>query len=425
MALSLQLFYVPPGARGPVAELRLTAIYRILHLPYLTFTVSFFVLSPNRLSRTSNRPRTKRIRMNERPETKPRRGRFTPVSVIFMLIGLLLLAYFIRRAGVEQIIEGIRRLGAGFLLVFAISGVRLVVRSLAWTRCCEEPYRLRFRDAMKARLMGDALGNLVPLGTVIVSEPSKAVLLRDRVPLVAGLGSLAIENLFYSLSVSLFIFCGTAALLLAFPLPRALRYGSIGALIGVAVVIAAAFVIIRRQWKFLSRALEYLYGRGVGRSFLEERRGRVSAVEDRIYGFYARHRSRFLSIMLLEACFHLAGILEAYVALYFISVGVAPTLFKAFVLESVNRVITVVFKFMPFRAGVGEGSTKWTASLLGFSGASGVTLEIVRKARDLCWTGIGFLLLLRRGLSARALSAETEQAVAEINKAAAPLPANE
>ncbi|HEV7858927.1 MAG TPA: lysylphosphatidylglycerol synthase domain-containing protein [Pyrinomonadaceae bacterium] len=354
--------------------------------------------------------------MNESFETKDKRGRFTPVSIIFAVLGALLFAYFIKRAGVEQIFEGMKRLGAGFLLVFAISCVRLVVRALAWTRCCEAPHQLRFTDAAKARVMGDALGNLVPLGTVIVSEPSKAVLVRDRIPLMAALSSLAIENLFYSLSVALFIFCGTASLLLAFPLPKPLRYGSIGALVAVAVIIPAAFFVIRKQWKFASGALEYLYRRGVWKNVLEERRERVRHVEDRIYGFYARHRSRFLSIMLLEACFHLAGILEAYSVLYFISIGIAPTLFNAFVLESVNRVITVVFKFMPFRAGVGEGSTEWTATLLGFGKGIGTTLEIVRKARDLCWTALGFLLLLRRGLSARAVSIETARAVADVNK---------
>jgi hypothetical protein len=349
-------------------------------------------------------------------KAKDKQKRFTPFSIIFAVLGLLLFAYFIKRAGVEQIFEGMKRLGAGFLLVFLISCVRLTVRALAWTRCCEAPYQLRFMDAAKARVMGDALGNLVPLGTVIVSEPSKAVLVRDRIPLMAALSSLAIENLFYSLSVALFIFCGTASLLLAFPLPKPLRYGSIAALIAVAVIIPLAFLVIRKEWKFASGALEYLYRRGMWKKTLEGRRERVRNVEDRVYGFYARNRSRFLSIMLLEACFHLAGILEAYVVLHFISVGIAPTLFKAFVLESVNRVITVVFKFMPFRVGVGEGSTKWTANLLGFAGVSGVTLEIVRKARDLCWTALGFLLLVRRGLSARAVSAETAKAIAEVKQ---------
>ena len=87
-----------------------------------------------------------------------------------------------------------------------------IVRALAWTRCIERPYQLRFRDAFAARLMGDALGNLIPFLSVAVSEPSKAVFVKHRVPLLVGLSALAIENIFYALSVAIFIFSGTATL---------------------------------------------------------------------------------------------------------------------------------------------------------------------------------------------------------------------
>ena len=57
--------------------------------------------------------------------------------------------------------------------------------------------------------MGDALGNIIPLVSAEVSEPSKAVLVKDRIPLMVGLSALAIENIFYALSVALFIFSGS------------------------------------------------------------------------------------------------------------------------------------------------------------------------------------------------------------------------
>mgnify|MGYP003694449997 CR=1 FL=1 len=44
------------------------------------------------------------------------------------------------------------------------------------------------------------------------------------------ISALAIENVFYALSVALFISAGALALLLSFPLPKVLRYVSIGAL---------------------------------------------------------------------------------------------------------------------------------------------------------------------------------------------------
>ena len=330
------------------------------------------------------------------------------------MLGLLLFAYFVKKAGVADIMEGIRRLGTGFLLVLAISGIRPVVRSLAWTRCLEGPHHLRFRDAYRAYLIGDAMGTLLPLG-IIVSEPAKAALVKDRVPLMAGLSALAVENLFYSLSVALFIFCGTAALLLSFQLPKPLRMASIGALVIILLIIPLAYFVIRKQWKFMSGALEYLYGRGLGRRVLETRRERVRTIEDRIYGFYTRNHSRFLPILLLESCFHLAGVAEIYITLYFIS-DVPPTLLTAFVLESVNRVINVIFKFVPMRMGVDEAGTGKFTEVFKLGTASGVTLAIIRKARVIFWTALGVALLVRRGLSLRAVAENAEEAVAtELN----------
>src|SRR5918911_492222 len=164
-------------------------------------------------------------------DERSRRSRFAPLGIIFGLVGLLLFAYFVRRAGIGEIIAGIQRLGAGFILILTISSSRYIVRALAWMRCVERPYSLPFRDAFAARLMGDALGNIIPFVSVSVSEPSKAVFVKDRVPLMVGLSALAIENIFYALSVALFVFAGTATLLLTFPLPKALRYATIGALL--------------------------------------------------------------------------------------------------------------------------------------------------------------------------------------------------
>ena len=324
-------------------------------------------------------------------------------GIIFALLGLLLFAYFVRKAGVSEIIVGIKRLGFGFLLILAISAVRQTARSLAWTRCFESPHSLRFRDAFAARVMGDALGNIIPLASVAVSEPSKAAFVTDRVPLMASLAALALENIFYSLSVVLLVFSGTAALLLSFSLPKPLRYASLGALALMLVIAPLGFFIIRRQLKFLSGPMSFLSGLGVARAWLTEKgipRGR--SLEDRIYGFYSRNGNRLFSIFLLEVCFHLAGIAEIYVTLSFISF-VPPTLLTAFILESVNRVINVVFKFVPLRTGIDEAGTGMLSKVLGFTTAIGVTLAIVRKSRDIFWTAVGMGLIVRRGFSLRKL----------------------
>lgn len=333
------------------------------------------------------------------------RRRFAPLGIIFGLLGLLLFAYFVSRAGVGEIFANIQRLGAGFLLILAISSTRYIVRALAWTRCVERPHHLPFRDAVAARLMGDALGNIVPFASVAVSEPSKAVFVKDRLPLLVGLSALAIENIFYALSVALFIGAGTATLLLSFHLPKALRYASIVALVTTLIIIPAGYLLLRSQKKFLSGTLRFFGRLGVAPNLVAKIVPRAQMLEERVYGFYKRNRGSFLSIFALDMCFHLAGIVEIYTTLSFIS-PVAPTLRQAFILESVNRIINVAFKFIPLRAGVDEGGTGQVSKVLGFARGIGETLAIIRKGRDIFWSAIGLVLIWRKGLSLRNLASD-------------------
>ncbi|HVF51637.1 MAG TPA: lysylphosphatidylglycerol synthase transmembrane domain-containing protein [Pyrinomonadaceae bacterium] len=345
--------------------------------------------------------------MSQQTKARSATKRFAPAGAVFAVLGCALFVYFVRKAGVGEVWEYMRRLGWGFLIILALSGFRFVVRSSAWMLCFEAPYGLRFRDAFRAYLIGDAAGNIVPLG-IVVSEPAKAALVRDRVPLVAGLSAIAIENIFYSLSVALFVFSGAVALLLSFPLSKTLRWTSLGILGGVAVIVPVVFLVLRMQWRILSGMLAALSARGIGRRVLAGRGERVRALEDRVYGFYERNRARFLPILLLEASFHLAGVAEAYVTLYFIF-GSPPSILNAFVLESVNRVINVVFKFVPMRVGIDEAGTGMLAKALQLGTATGVTLAIVRKARMLFWTAVGVALLVARGLSLNAVTGEIEE----------------
>lgn len=339
--------------------------------------------------------------MFDEPQKMPKHSRrFAPLGILFGLLGLLLFVYFVQRAGLREIVSGIKRLGLGFLLVLAISSIRHIVRSLAWVTCIESPYRLRFRDAFVARLIGDALGNLIPLAGFAASEPSKAIFVRDRLPLVIALSGLAIENIFYTLSVALFIFAGTGTLLLTYSLPKALRYASAVTLVIALLVILLLYFLVHSQIRFITETLRFLASRGIGRKWMVTALPRAQTLEDRIYGFYERSQKIFVTILALEIVFHLAGVAEIYTTLSFVS-PIRPTLITAFILESVNRVINVTFKFIPLRTGVDEAGTGMLSKIVGFTTATGVTLAIIRKSRDIFWAGVGVVLLFKKGLSIR------------------------
>ena len=232
---------------------------------------------------------------------------------------------------------------------------------------------------------------------------------------MVGLSALAIENILYGLSVALFIFAGTATLLLSFSLPKPLRYASIGALITVLIIVPLGFLLIKSQARFLSRAIRFLSSRGVARSFMSRILPRAETLEERVYGFYERNQGGLLPIFGLELAFHLAGVVEIYTTLLFIS-PLAPTWRQAFILESVNRIINVVFKFMPFRVGVDEGGTEQISKVLGFVKATGVTLAIVRKGRDIFWSMVGVALLVKKGFSLSTVGEETSESLSSASK---------
>src|SRR6185436_7945574 len=96
-----------------------------------------------------------------------------------------------------------------------------------------------------------------------------------------------------------------------------------------------------------SAICEKIYDKGYFRKFLENGRLHVRLFENLIYGFYRQYPRRFLPIILAEIVFHLLGIFEVWFILNRIDDAI-PELFSAFLLESASRLLTVVFKLVPF-----------------------------------------------------------------------------
>ena len=104
---------------------------------------------------------------------------------------------------------------------------------------------------------------------------------------------------------------------------------------------------------------------------------------------------------MLETAYHLLGIFEVWFILTRIA---SADLLASFLLESVSRLITIVFKLIPFVIGVDEAGAQFVAETVAIAGGIGVTLAVIRKGRILFWTAVGLLLIVKRGLSVRAIS---------------------
>jgi hypothetical protein len=343
------------------------------------------------------------------PELKPQQlspkhiTRLKIAGLLLTLGGMALFAYFVYSVGVQEILTGIGNIGfLGFGIIVFTYFLRICARAAAWRLCVYEPYYLRFKDTLAAVIIGEATSSLIPLG-IIVSGTTKAVAVRKRVPLVVGLSSVATENLFYSLVTSSFLLVGAFVFLRSFDLPDAWRITIDVLIVGIAAVVIFLILLVLRQWHFASELCETLYERGIGRRILENGRLDVRLFENLIYGFYRRYPNRFLPVCFFETVFHLLGIFEGWYILSRIS-DAYPTLLTSFLLESVSRMITIVFKLIPFVIGVDEAGAQYITDTLAIGAGIGVTLAIIRKGRVLFWTAIGLLLIVKRGLSFKDLA---------------------
>jgi Lysylphosphatidylglycerol synthase TM region len=325
--------------------------------------------------------------------------RFNLTGLITAAGGLALLAWIVAYVGVAQIAADFRQVGWGLIAIIAIGGVRFLMRALAWRLCLDPPHRLAVSDAFSAVICGDTIGNLTPLGP-LVGEPAKAAFVRGRVALAPAVTALAIENVLYTLSAAAMIAAGMVALLFRFELPAAIRGVGEIAIAGTIVLFAVALWLLWRQPALISRALGFVPRAG-GTSTLRRHAARVRDLEEQIYTFASRHRGAMPAIALVEGSFHVFGVAEIYLTLWLLS-GAPPSLLTAFILETTNRLITVVFKFVPLRLGVDEAGTALFTQVLGLGANIGVMLGIVRKARVLAWTIAGGILLTREGLVPRA-----------------------
>ena len=253
-------------------------------------------------------------------------------------------------------------------------------------------------NAFAAVICGDTIGNLTPLGP-LVGEPAKAALVRGRVPLGPAVTALAIENVLYTLSAAAMIAAGMIALLVRFTLPSAIRGIGEATIAATIVLFAAALGLLWRQPALVSRILRFA-------PRLARHADRVRALEAEIYTFASRHRRTLPLLAAAEVGFHALGVAEAYLTLWLINWPVPPALLTAFILETTNRLITVVFKFVPLRLGVDEAATAFlTQQILGLGARSGLSTALVRKVRVLFWAVAGGLVLVRRGLGTGTLRA--------------------
>jgi hypothetical protein len=307
-----------------------------------------------------------------------RRRLFVPIAAA--LIGIPLFIYAVRDAGWSNVVDGVRSVGWWMLAILALSGLRFVLRASAWRLCMSPNHQFSFGQAFAAFLSGDAVGNVTPLG-LFASEPTKVFLIRHRLATREAAASLAVDFVIYSTSAVAMIALGLALLLAHENLS-----------LGRQEIVVATLAVLGFGIFYVLRTMG-----GASTVAQEERpgwRGQLAAFRQSVRSFSAGHPTRLWQIFGLNLLFHVVAVVEVYLTLTLVlPEGETLTIVRAIMFGALDRVVIIVFKFIPWRIGVDEVFSGGMAAFLGWPATVGVVLALIKKVRSLFWVAVGLLLI--------------------------------
>ncbi|MBC7909624.1 MAG: flippase-like domain-containing protein [Pyrinomonadaceae bacterium] len=316
------------------------------------------------------------------------------LQAIAFILGLALLVYVVNRVGLQPIFDALARIGTGFFIILAISGLRHVFRTMAMSFSIAPEHRdFGFRHAFAVRLGGEAISFLTFTGPLL-GEATKVAMLRRRVPLAHGVPALVVDNLLYNLSVGVFILSGACVMLLSYDLPPLVSYTLLVIAASAFLGLLAAMFAASRRVMLLTWMIDRLGRFGFHPKALVSRRDQVYDLESNVYDFYTHRRGAFFAMIAMNFLAHAGSVLEVYLTLRML--GLKSGVQAAYVIESLTKVINFVFGFVPGTIGVYEGGTEVVLQTLGYVASTGFVLALVRKAGIVFWTAIGLVILAWR-----------------------------
>lgn len=319
------------------------------------------------------------------------RPRPTPRVVLRYVLGATgsaFLIFLVVHAGPRALLENLRVVGWGLLLVIGLAGLSHMLKAWAWRLTLPSEAHYPFSRMFGLRLVSEAIGQLGFPG-VVAGEATRVALLGSETPLASRILSVTLDRGLFIACGAVVTVCGIAAGLLFLSLSNAFRtYTALFAISFLGVVFAGALAV-RNGWPVLSAP-----ARALGRvpwigGWVQSKESLVSSVEEKLLQFHRDRPSAFWGSVGLNFACHALAITEVYVILRFMGMNV--TFVGALILESLTKLINFAGALTPGNIGIYEGGTMMIATLLGLSGTVGLTLGLCRRARAMFWALAGAL----------------------------------
>ena len=315
-------------------------------------------------------------------------------TVASVAVGLGLLGFLVYHADVDAIHEHMGELGWAAPLVLLPWLLIATIDALGW-RCTLPPAvaaRVPFRSLVLVRMAGEAVNSVTPTAA-LGGEPVKAHLLRSwGVSPSDSLASIVIAKTALTVSQSLFVVLGVAALC-----ERWERRGLGIALVALLLVATAGFtvVLVRLQRRRPVTAAWRWARRLTPRSRLVARfQPSAQAIDVRLADFYGMEPHAFWKATGWHFVGWLFGVTEVALIMYLI--GSPLPWLDALIIEALSQPIRAAAVVIPGGLGTQEWGGVALCRLLGMSEDEAATLWLLKRGRELVLDGVGLLYLLPR-----------------------------
>ncbi|MBV9669471.1 MAG: flippase-like domain-containing protein [Acidobacteriales bacterium] len=308
-----------------------------------------------------------------------------------LVVGVGLLALLIHRSGPETIWNQVHKVGSGLIVIIILGGFAYFIRTWVW-RLTFAPNltTLSWPRSFGAYLASEALGQL-GVGGKAVGEGIRIALLRPLMPLPNALSSVAIDGALHLLTSTAVMLSGVIAVLFMASTSgkwRMFQFALSAVLSGLLVL---AIVAYGNGWRLIGRGARAIARIPRVHGWMQGKLPVIDSSEDALLAFSRTTPGAFRAALLLSFLWQALAMLEIYVILRYL--GVHVTVFGAFLMEGLTKLINLVGAFSPGNIGTYEGGNMLITGLVGASGTAGLTLALCRRARVLFWGLIGVAYL--------------------------------
>lgn len=310
--------------------------------------------------------------------------------------GLLVLGVLVWQIGISAVAHHLVQIGWLAPLLFVPSFCALLCDAKGWA--CTIPHAAQTRPVPLsslsfAHLAGEAVTNLTP-ATYLGGEATRVYLLHTHgVTSTAGLASVVAARTALTLSQVVFILLGLSLFFHHF------GWGHQGWwLLGLLLFMAYGFAAVLIRWQ--RRGFIGMVVRTVKRWFprwQQPRRWEQGAcqIDTHLVRLYDGHPQAFVASLAYYFLGWLLGAAETCLFFFLIEVPVSPL--DAVIIEALVQPFTVAALIIPGALGVKEAGGVWLCQLLGLDDSAGLTVLMLKRARQSLYHLVGVAVLARTG----------------------------